>query len=201
MVQKEPLSSACGSLAVSHHCAPVQTSSDRSISQKCNCRKWEKRSIRVRNYEKERRTTKDLLKGTGGCGAPHSFSNGPSTEGRRMKQGVLSAKVDTCLLYWCPAYAWIARGAQTNVPSLHSSRKWSLRLHSLCLWVTCWETQARVSAWPYTAWYCRVAGLQNLSRPTGDCSTCSHWNSGWVLLLGRGSTYQPLHESHFGSSL
>lgn len=25
MVQKEPLSSACGSLAVSHHCTPVQT--------------------------------------------------------------------------------------------------------------------------------------------------------------------------------
>lgn len=92
-----------------------------------------------------------------------------------MKQGVFSAKVDTCLLYWCAAYMWIARGARTNVPSLHSSRKWSLRLHSLRLWVTCWETQAWVSVWPFTAWFCGVAGLQNLSRPTGDRSAFSHW--------------------------
>lgn len=102
-----------------------------------------------------------------------------------MKQGVFAAKVDTCLLYWCAAYTWIACGARTNVPALHSSRKWSLRLHSLFLWVTCWETQARVSAWPSTAWYCRVAGLQNLSRPTGDRSTFAHWNAGWVLLFSQ----------------
>lgn len=141
MVLEEPLSSPCGSLAVSHHCTPVQTSSDRSISQKWHCRKWEHRSLWVRNYQKEITTKKELIKGTEGCGAPHSFSNGSSTEGRRIKQGVFSAKVDTCLLYWCAAYMWIARGARTNVPSLHSSSKWSLRLHSLCLWVTCWETQ------------------------------------------------------------
>lgn len=144
MVQEKALSSASGCRILPLHPSSDQTLPGLSISLKYYCRKREKGSIWVRKYEKERTKKKKLkLKGTEGCGVPHSFSNGPSSEGRRMKQGVFAAKVDTCLLYWCAVYTWIACGARTNVPALHSSRKWSLRLHSLCLWVTCWETQAR----------------------------------------------------------
>lgn len=146
---------------------------------------WERKSKKEKSRSQ---------KGTEGCSAPHSASSGPSAEARRMKQGVFAAKVDTCLLYWCPAYMWVARGARTNAPSLHPTRKWSLGLHSLFSWVTRWETQARLSAWTSSARYHWVSrnAKSLLSHRWLQCIWSMKCWLGSPFQPGRGFTCKPL---------